>query len=66
MERRKKKEEVTTLIDEEKYRGSKHFFIFLSLAFGILLLWLLYKPVVGFNNDDQFPTIVSLTSQRSP
>ena len=52
------------ILEGEKYRASAKFQILLFCIFGVFLLWILYKPMTGFETDDEYPAIVSLTPQQ--
>lgn len=61
-----KKEETMAelIIKGERYQASAFFQILFFCLFGALLLWILYKPVVGFEAYDEPPELVSLTPQQ--
>jgi len=46
------------------YTGSAKFQIILLLIFGVIAFWMLYKPTVGFNSEDEYPNIIPLTPQK--
>jgi hypothetical protein len=52
------------IVEGEKYRASAKFQILLFSLFSCFLLWLLYRPMTGFEANDEYPAIVSLTPQQ--
>jgi len=49
---------------KEKYAASRPFQIILILISGLIIAWMLSKPIVGFKSTDEYPEIVPLTPKK--
>jgi len=50
--------------EQAKYTGSAKFQIVLLILFGVIASWILYKPSVGFNTEDDYPDLIPITPQK--